>query len=196
MCVTVAADLLGQQHAGQMTERADAGVRDPGVLSGLVHPAHQLADIVRRQRRARRNGRSSGVDEADGDEILFGVEGKIRIERHARRHRNLMQQHRIAVGRGAGGASGSDHAAGAADVLDDDLLAERLRHAVLDDARDRIGRAAGRVRHHERDRTAGIGLRRRGAGRQDTRGEKRRRECACESHDASPAVYLFRPAAA
>ena len=71
-----------------------------------------------------------------------------------------MQQHGIAVGRGTGGAAGSDHAAGAADVLDDELLAERLRHAVLDDARDRIGGAAGRERHHQRDRTAGIGLRR------------------------------------
>ena len=74
---------------------------------------------------------------------------ELRVERHARRHRNLMQQHRIAVGSGAGRASGGDHAAGAADVFDDDLLPERLRHAVLHDARDRIGRTAGRVRHHE-----------------------------------------------
>ena len=63
--MTVAADLLREQHTGQMTERADAGMRDLGVLSGLLHPANQLADIVRRQRRARRNGRSGGVDEAD-----------------------------------------------------------------------------------------------------------------------------------
>jgi hypothetical protein len=159
-----------------MTKRADAGMRDLGVLSRRLHPAHQLGDIVWRQRRTRRQGRRGGVDEADGDEILFGVERKVRVKRHARRQRDLVQQHRIAVGRGAGGAAGRDHAAGAADVFDDHLLPERLRHAVLDDARDRIGRAAGRVGDHERDRTAGVSLRRRRAGCRNSRGEKRHRE--------------------
>ena len=154
---------------------------DLGVLSGLLHPAHQLGDVVRRQRRTPRKGRRRGIDEPDADEILFGVEAEVRVERHARRKRHLMQQHGIAVGRGAGGTAGGDHAAGAADVLDDDLLAERLRHAVLDDARDRIGRAAGRERHHERDRTAGIGLRCCSAGWEDRCGEKRRR--AAEQRD-------------
>jgi hypothetical protein len=41
---------------------------------------------------------------------------------------------------------------GAADAFDHDLLTERLRQAVGDDARDRIGRAARRERHDHRDR--------------------------------------------
>ncbi len=40
----------------------------------------------------------------------------------------------------------ADRAAGAADVLDDDLLLQGLGHALRDDARDRVARAAGRDR--------------------------------------------------
>ena len=36
-------------------------------------------------------------------------------------------------------------------VVDDDGLAKRTRHLVADQARDRIGAAAGRIRHHQRD---------------------------------------------
>src|ERR1700730_12646248 len=61
------------------------------------------------------------------------------VKRHARRQRNLVQQERIPVGRGARCVARGNHPPGSADVLDDDLLAERLRHAVLNDARDRIG---------------------------------------------------------
>src|SRR5262249_17793213 len=165
-----------------------------------LHPVHQLGDIVRRQRRTRRKRRSGGVDETDGDEILLGVERKIRVKRHARRQRHLVQQHRITVGRGAGSAGGGDHPAGAANVFDDDLLAERLRHAVLDDARDRIGRAAGRVGDHERDRTAGVSLRRCRAGDRDTRGEKRgrerpRRRAADKRDELAPLHSEHRPCA-
>src|SRR5262249_15000705 len=175
------ADLLGKQHAGKMTERAGAGTRQPGVPSGLVHPFHQPAEAVRRQRRPRRHRRGGGVDRADGDEVLFRVEADIRIERHPGGQRHLVQQHRVPVRRGAGGAPGGDHAAGAADILDDDLLPERLREAVLHDARDRVGGAAGRIRHDERDRARRPGLRRRGAACEPG-GEEHRGKNACEHH--------------
>ena len=132
---------------------------DLDALSGLFHPAHQLDDVVRRQRRTCRKDRSGGVDEADGDEIFFGVEREIRIKRHARRQRHLVYQYRIAIGLGTGCAGGGDHAAGAADVFDHDRLAQRFRHAVLDDARDRVGHATGRERHHHDDGAIGVGLR-------------------------------------
>src|SRR6516164_4598483 len=127
---------------------------------------------------------------SDRDEILFSVEPGLRIQRHGYCHCRIVQQHRVAVGRGAGGAGGADRAAGAADVLDDDLLAERFRHAVLHDARDRIGRAAGRKRRHQRNRMARIGLRRARLSCQDRRSEDQRRERAREHHDSSQCVSL------
>ena len=107
-----------------------------------------------------------------------------------------LQHDRVAVGRGVGGLGGADHAAGAADVFDHDRLAERLLHGVLDDARGGVVGAAGRERHDHGHGTIGIGLRRSGAGCQNSRGEKRRRERACENHDSPQAVRYFRSAAA
>ena len=47
-------------------------------------------------------------------------------------------------------------AAGAADVLDHQLLAERARHVLAEDAGDDVGRPAGRERHDHGDRLVGI----------------------------------------
>src|SRR5262249_56811561 len=99
-------------------ERADAGMRDLGILSWLLHPTHELHDIVWWQVRTRGKRRQRGVDKSDRDEILLGVEAKVRVERHAGRQRHLVQQHRVAVRRGARRAARCDHTAGAADVLD------------------------------------------------------------------------------
>src|SRR5450759_60623 len=55
------------------------------------------------------------------------------------------------------GGAGGMIAAGAADVFDHDRLAQRFRHAVLDDARDRVGHATGRERHHHDDGAIGVG---------------------------------------
>jgi len=51
-----------------------------------------------------------------------------------------------------------ENVAGADHVLDDDLLAEGLRHVVRDDAGDDVGRPAGRERNDHGDRAGRIGL--------------------------------------
>src|SRR5205807_9576022 len=63
--------------------------------------SHQLADVTRRQVGTRCKRRSGGVDQPDGDEIFFGVQSKLRVKRHPRRERHLVQQYGIAVGGGA-----------------------------------------------------------------------------------------------
>jgi hypothetical protein len=95
-----------------------------------------------------------------------------------------VQQDRVAVRRGARHARGADHAAGAADRFDHKLLSKRLRHAVGENARDRVGRAARRERHDQGHRPAGIGLRCEGSGgrRGETGGKQDRRQNACEFH--------------
>src|SRR6516225_6730473 len=59
----------------------------------------------------------------------------------------------VTVGRGAREPPYPDRTAGAADILDDDHLAERGAHLVGHDPRRDIGRAAGWERHDQRDRT-------------------------------------------
>ena len=57
-----------------------------------------------------------------------------------------------------GHEAGADIGAGAATVLDDDLLIETLRHRLCDEPRDNVERAAGRDRNDETDRLARIGV--------------------------------------
>src|SRR5256885_13263159 len=85
----------------------------------------------------------------------------------------MAEAERVAVRRGAHCAPDPDGAAGSGDVLDDHRLAERDAHPLADGARDRVGRPAGRERHHDRDRTRWIGLRLRAAEaeRNDRRGQ-------------------------
>ena len=59
---------------------------------------------------------------------------------------------RVAVGRGFRHRADADGAAGAALVLDHELLAQTLRQAVGENARRDVGVAAGRERHDHRHR--------------------------------------------
>jgi hypothetical protein len=65
----------------------------------------------------------------------------------------------VAIGRGPRDAADGDAAAGAADVLDDNRLAERRPHALGQYPRRHVGRAAGRERHHQCNGTRWVGLR-------------------------------------
>ena len=62
-------------------------------------------------------------------------------------------EQRVAIGRRCGDARASERAARAADVLDDQLLAERCSHLLGHDARDHVARASGGERHHHGDRS-------------------------------------------
>ena len=83
----------------------------------------------------------------------------------------------VAVRLGARDAADRDAAAGAADVLDDDRLAEDRTHLLGHDARGNVGRAARRERHHQRDllRRKGLRLRARHTGQ---RGQRDARQSA------------------
>jgi hypothetical protein len=81
---------------------------------------------------------------------------EISIQRRRRRHPDVKQQQRVAVGLGLRHLGDPERAAGTADVLDHEgRTRHRLAHRLGKVARDRIGRAAGRERHHDRDRVLG-----------------------------------------
>ncbi len=71
----------------------------------------------------------------------------------------LAEIDRVAVGRGTHDAADANAAAGTADVLDDHGLAKRRAQPIIQDARDGVGRPAGRERHDHGDRPRRIGLR-------------------------------------
>src|SRR5262249_20040517 len=80
----------------------------------------------------------------------------------------------VSVGRSLRDALRPRHAAGAADVLDDHLLAEQLTHAVRDQAGEHVGWAAGCEWDDHRDWLRGIVLRAPGAGERACGDECRR----------------------
>ena len=141
-------------------------------LLALAYSIRPLRSVGSRSLRADDGHRHFG-DEADIFEGVQRVVGELAVERGAGRHADVVEQQRVAVRLGAGDAAGAQRAAGAADILDDDLLAEILGHGFGDQARDRVGRAAGRERHDDGDRAVGIGLGgSRKRGRRECRGGK------------------------
>ncbi len=58
----------------------------------------------------------------------------------------------VAVGRRLGDAVGAGHAAGAADVLDDHLLAQDLGQSGVENARHDVRGTAGNIGHHHGQR--------------------------------------------
>src|SRR6516225_119184 len=111
----------------------------------------------------------------------IGVKSRNGIVMHAlldRRNdgvRHVGEQEGVAVRRGFGGNLDAEAAAGAGAVVDDDLLAERFRHSLADEASEHVGAAARRIGHDEGDGTIGIGFgRERSAGERHKGGESKR----------------------
>jgi hypothetical protein len=76
--------------------------------------------------------------------------------------------------------SGADRSGRAGRILDDDVLPERLRHVLGDDAGNGVGRAARRVGHHHLD-DAGREVLRSGGGREKgSAGNETERHTACD----------------
>ena len=69
----------------------------------------------------------------------------------------------VAVGAGAHGSDRAGGAAGAGDILDDELLPERAREVLGNDAANNVARSAGSERNYDRDRPVRIGFRPAGA---------------------------------
>ncbi len=86
----------------------------------------------------------------------------------------MAERERIAIGIGARGARRAGGATGTGDILDEELLPERARELVRDDAGGDVGRPAGGERHHDRHRARGIALRLRAgnAGNECDRGNQ------------------------
>ena len=85
-----------------------------------------------------------------GSNAVLRVVAQVGEQARRRQQRDVIDQDRGAVGRRARDAIVGDRAAAADHVLDNDGLTERARHLLADEARDRIGAAAGRIGDHQR----------------------------------------------
>ena len=119
----------------------------------------ELLQILRRKILARHDDGGRMRGRADRDEVARRVVLDVRRQHRRRDMRaHAARQQRVAVGRRGRDPAAADGAAGAADVLDHQRLAEHLAHLVGDDARDHVARTAGREGHDHGDGTGGIVL--------------------------------------
>ena len=104
----------------------------------------ELGNRFDRQRRIHLHDHGGAHDARDRSDIAEEIEIEVVVERHVDHVRRRDQEQRIAVGRRVGSGLGTDIAAGARPVVDDELLAEPLRQPVADQAGVDVGRGAGR----------------------------------------------------
>jgi hypothetical protein len=156
-----------------------------------------VLDVAGRKRRVRDQDHRHGGDQADGREILARVEAGIGEQRRIDRDRAGVGEHqRVAVGRGAGDRARAHEPAAAAAVVDHDLLAERGRELVGDDACHGVDAAARRVRHDQGDRPRRVILRARRGGRPDNRccNDGQGNASRCFAHESVHAKRRLSPA--
>ena len=99
--------------------------------------------------------RSCKADQNHRREIIDRVVERLFVQRLIVDLRaNGAEQSLIAVGIGQCEALGAVHAAGAADILDDHLLAENIAQPIRQNSTHDVGWAAGGERHHHGNRPA------------------------------------------
>jgi hypothetical protein len=108
--------------------------------------------------------------QADWLEVGDGIVFEIGIERRIGGVADMDHEQGVAVRRRARHLGAPDGAARSSDVLHDDLLLQRGRHALRDEAGDRVTGAACRVRHDHRHRPRRKVLGERGRRRQGKAG--------------------------
>src|SRR5207253_9700066 len=136
-------------------------VSHPSSLFPYTTLFRSLAEVVRREVLPPDEHQRIAVDERHRGEVLLGVVGQLRVERDVGGDLQVVQQQRMAVGRGARDAAGADRGAAAAHVVDDEGLAELLAEAGGELPRKLVGRPAGGVWHDDRDGARRIVLRKR-----------------------------------
>ena len=161
-----------EQRAGEVRRRPGSGRAVLHLRLVGLGVGDEFLEIVGRQRRARNHQHRQIDEQADRRKIGRGVVGRIFVERLVLGVGADIAQHElVAVRRGLRDARRAGHAAGAADVFDDDLLLQDLGKPRADDARDDVGGAAGRVGHDHGERPVGPALRR-GRLRRSGRGQQ------------------------
>ena len=160
-----------------MRRAAGADGAERGRVRPRLQPGDQFGRGLRRQIVLADDPQRRGGQQRDRLQILEDVVVERVDRRRADMARPIADADHIAVWAGVDDSSARNRAAGAADGFDDHALAERRLHRIGQDARQRVGRAAGRKADQHGDRAGRIGLRQRCRGK-------------CQQHD-QPADQTF-----
>ena len=163
----------------------------PWTIFGLVRfqVGDELLEVLRREILLGDDRHRRLREHADVFEIGDRVVAQVRIERAVSGMAEVHDEQVVAVARRGGRhLLRADRAAGAADVLDQELLAQRLGHAGADDAGDGVAGPARGVGHHD-----GHGLGRKVLLRQRAGdgGEAQRGGGECSDHGVPSLDYLW-----
>ena len=168
-----------------MREASRPRMRELDRASRFPHPPDEICEIVGRQRFSADQQRRPVINEADAYEVAHDIVGQLRIQRRSDRQPDLMHEQCVAVRRRRRDLAGADRSAGAADILDDDLLAECAAHAFGNEPGISIGGTARRVGDHNRDIAAGVGI---GGSTMDRGAQQRERKAAGKHQPFHPTL--------
>jgi hypothetical protein len=140
----IGADHVIEQHTAEMRGRARAGGTERHLVLVRLGIGDEFAEIFRRQvllhgEDDRHLGDQRNRGEVRGRIVLRPLVHGLVLGMRADR----AEDHGVAVGLGLRDARGTRHAAGAADILDDHLLAENFAHPLRHHAAKNVGRSAG-----------------------------------------------------
>ena len=177
-----------QEFGRQVRRRAVAGRRVGELIGARLGQRDQFLHRLHRQRRMHNEHAGCRCQQCDRREVAHDVEIEFRIKRRADRVRNRAEEQRVTVGRRLGDDLGADGAAGTRTVIDDQLLAESLAEFLAENARQRLGAAAGREGHDKAQRLVRIiGLRRHCREHRQRSAEN---DCACRDHASNSTFSL------
>ena len=151
--------LLGQileQHAADIRRRVLVDEIDLAAIE--LHPGHEFGKVVGWKVVLGDHELRIAGDQADRLEVLFEIVIEL-VDDAPDMGIPLADVEGVAVRCRARDAPDRDAAAGAADIFNDDGLAERCAHALGQDTGGRVGRSARRERDHQCDLARRIGLR-------------------------------------
>nr|AGH10048.1 type III effector NopBP [Bradyrhizobium japonicum] len=145
------AGLVAEHGHGEMAERADA---DGGVFDRAgrcLAGGDDLGKALIGTAGAGRDHIGRSADQQHRHQLALNIDRRLVEDRRDHRMRVERHQERRAVGRALGDLRRAERAGGARLVLDHDDAVELCLQIALEQPRHRVGRAARRERHDQRD---------------------------------------------
>jgi hypothetical protein len=163
-----------EQLAGQMCAGGDAGGCERQLVGLALRQIDQLLDALHADRGMHDQNVGRRGETNNRDEVLGEIEREIGAHRGVDRIGDRPHQQRVAVLGSACDELGGERRSRSGLVLDHDLLAEELAHALPDDARGDVGARSRGETDHDPNRAVRIVV--------GTRGKRRQQGCAGQCH--------------